>query len=99
MRQPENSPEVVILTHRRDLTADVVIAELYRRNTRFFRFDPGDLPTQAAMEATIDRETGRWDQRLSADGRTVDLGSVRSIWYRRPSEFAHPPGLTRLEQK
>lgn len=78
---------VLVLTQRYDLTADAVIHELHRRGLEVVRFDPGDFPLRAKVCARIGGAQTRWSGELLTEGRRVDLRSIHSIWYRRPSNF------------
>jgi ATP-grasp ribosomal peptide maturase len=79
---------VLVVTNRSDATCDPVIEELTRRGVEVVRFDTADFPTAARLAATL---TGRgWAGRLDTGSRTVDLETVRSVWWRRPGEFRTP---------
>ncbi len=41
---------------------------------------------------------GRWTGTLRTKYRTVDLGAIRSIWYRSPGAFSFADGLTDVER-
>ena len=62
------------------------------------RRDPGDFPTRLTMTAQLDADAGSWGGRFDATSRGVDLGSVRAVYYRRPSDFQLPAGLSQVEQ-
>ncbi|WP_329018390.1 ATP-grasp ribosomal peptide maturase [Streptomyces sp. NBC_00690] len=81
---------VVVLTELADPTADWVITELNERRVPVIRIDPGaDAVTLSALALP-----GRsWTGPLTADGRTFDLGDVRSVYHRRPSPFVAPDHL------
>lgn len=95
-----DDPVVVILTDERDTSADWVVRELAHRDVPVFRFHTSDFPRQASMSARIspaDRQG--WSGHIRANGRTVSLERVRSIWYRRPRRFEPDPGLTDIERQ
>ncbi|MEU8828482.1 ATP-grasp ribosomal peptide maturase [Streptomyces sp. NPDC048636] len=77
---------VLILTCRQDVTADLVVAELRERGVPLVRFDPADLPGDAAMSADFDR--GDFTGYLSTGGRLMSMHGLRSIWVRRPGQPA-----------
>lgn len=80
---------VLVLTCLDDPTADMVIAELNRRNVPVVRLDPGaDFPHQASTSACFDASGMRGD--LSTTTRCLDLRRVRAVYYRRPTPFASP---------
>ncbi|MET7902523.1 ATP-grasp ribosomal peptide maturase [Streptomyces sp. NPDC005336] len=77
---------VLILTCREDVTADLVVAELRQQGVPLVRFDPADLPDQAALSTEFDR--GDFTGYLSTEGRLVSIHGLRSIWVRRPGKPA-----------
>lgn len=77
---------VLILTRRTDATADLVVRELDRRQVPVVRMDPADLLKDGQLTAHIDGSTRQWVGELTnADGRTVPLEEVSSIYWRRPT--------------
>lgn len=79
---------ILIVTNRRDLTADYLILELQRRQVRYARVNTEDIPTQLRM--TYD-PTGRHENPvLESAFQCVSLEEVRSVWYRRPC----PPSVS-----
>lgn len=82
---------VLVLTRPRDSTADLVIAELNDRGIPVHRLDPGEFPDNLVMAARIGPQKSVWGGGLRGEHRYLDLGQVRSVYYRRPSEArAHP---------
>jgi len=70
---------ILIITNRADHTADWLILELERRSAPFFRFNSEDFPSATSLDWTPD------EARLAvSSGRQLELGDVRSVWYRRP---------------
>lgn len=80
---------VLVVTNIDDPTADLVIAELNRRDVPVARLDPGDFPAALSASARLGGAEG-WRGTLSTPSRTVELDGVRSLYYRRPSGFAFP---------
>ncbi len=58
------------------------------------RLDPGEFPSRLALTAELDR---RWCGTLSPTG--LDLATVSAIYYRRPSDFTLPAGMSGPEQR
>lgn len=75
---------VLVLTCADDPTSDVVVSELNDRGVPVFRCDPADVLT-GRLEVTAD--VGKESTLLHTQTRSVDLASVRSVYYRRPSSF------------
>ncbi|MGH8907035.1 MAG: ATP-grasp ribosomal peptide maturase [Egibacteraceae bacterium] len=89
-------PTVLVLTAQFDPTADMVICELNRRDVSVFRCDAAGFPQQLELSATLG--TG-WSGWLRTAHRTVHLESVRSVYYRRPTAFVLPDGMTDSERR
>ncbi|OIJ92223.1 hypothetical protein BIV25_28405 [Streptomyces sp. MUSC 14] len=83
---------VLVVTQLDDLTADLVIEELGRRQVPVVRLDPGDFPDAVAVTAHVG------DSGLSGTLRTVTRGTaldgVRSVYWRRPRPYGAPGGLS-----
>ncbi|MEU9576509.1 ATP-grasp ribosomal peptide maturase [Streptomyces chilikensis] len=73
---------VLVLTCTQDVTADLVVDRLDARGVPVVRLDPADLPGAVGLSG----EYGQGGLRgtLSAGGRRVGLGALRSVWVRRP---------------
>jgi hypothetical protein len=71
---------LLILTSDKDLTADFLIVELIRRGLPYFRLNSEEL-TQAHFTFSLNQET--LCREISVATRTLDLGCVKSVWYRR----------------
>jgi len=73
---------ILVVTNRRDLTADFLILELQRRGEDFVRFNTEDYPQDVQVTWRIE------DHRVAGSFRfgeqEVGLDKIRSIWYRRP---------------
>ncbi|MFE6053208.1 ATP-grasp ribosomal peptide maturase [Kitasatospora sp. NPDC056446] len=83
---------VLVLTRAYDPTADAVLRILAERQVPVVRADPGaDLHDGAVLTARY-RAGGRLGT-LRTGSRTLDLDRVRAVWYRRPSDWAAPPGV------
>ncbi|WDZ91324.1 ATP-grasp ribosomal peptide maturase [Nocardiopsis sp. HUAS JQ3] len=87
---------VLVLTHTEDATADPVIHHLSERDVPVVRMDPGDFPASMTVEAAFD---GNWQGAVHDAFRGVDLGSVRGVYYRRPSQFTLAEGMSGPDQR
>ncbi|MEU6344678.1 ATP-grasp ribosomal peptide maturase [Streptomyces sp. NPDC046977] len=83
---------VLILTSPEDVTADLVVAALHDLGAPVVRLDPAELPGEVSMSAEYVR--GDVHGYVSVQERMVSMGSVRSIWIRRPGT----PGSGAVEQ-
>lgn len=88
---------VLVLSPEMDLTADRVVAELTARNVPVVRIDTAWFPTQLAMDTRLGAEC--WTGTLRTDRRSVDLSEIRSVWYRSPTAFRFPAGMSRPERR
>lgn len=82
------SRTVVVLTQEMDLTADSVIKVLNDRDVPVFRYDTSYFPVTSSL--TYKSERGGWTTVLrdrTYGQRELDLESIASIWYRRPTAF------------
>ncbi len=85
---------VLVLTERLDPTADLVVAELDRRGVPVVRFDTAEFPGELRVSAEFD---GRWHGVVHTGTHVLDLDAVCGAYYRRPSAFVFPPGMTESE--
>lgn len=92
----DSSGTVLVLTCAEDPTADAVIAELARRDARVVRMDTGDFPTALRLSATM-AHTG-WTGRLATDDVSVDLADLCSVYFRRPTRFRLPVGMSEADE-
>lgn len=88
---------VLVLASREDVTADLVVQELNSRGLPVARMDTADFPVSMSLAAhAID---GKIEGRLKDRLRGVDLGSVRSVYFRRPGQFTLAEGMSGPEQR
>lgn len=88
---------VLILTSERDLSADAMVRELRGRDVCVVRLDTAWFPAQVTIDAAF--RHGSWEGWLTTPNRAVELEGVRSIWYRTPSTFQFPDGLSSTERQ
>lgn len=72
---------LLLVTNRRDITIDYVVAELKRRQTPFFRLNTEELPKARCTMAVFPRSA--WS--LSFEGRVLQGADVRAAYFRRPA--------------
>ncbi|CAM5299199.1 ATP-grasp ribosomal peptide maturase [Streptomyces pilosus] len=73
---------VLILTCEEDVTADMVVVHLNGSGVPVVRLDPADLTGGVSLSGEFVH--GRFRGHLSAGGRLVSIGGLRSVWVRRP---------------
>ncbi|MFI5839470.1 ATP-grasp ribosomal peptide maturase [Catenuloplanes sp. NPDC051500] len=75
----------MVLSHRTDTTADMVVDVLNRRGAPVFRCDTAEFPTRLQLAA---RPAGRsWRGTLASSRREVALEEISAVYYRRPTHF------------
>lgn len=80
------SAPVLVVTALGDMTADLVLDELYGRGVPTVRLDPSvDFAGSARMTARIDH--GRFTGELDTATRHIGLAGVRSVYWRRPTPY------------
>ncbi|MCT6776346.1 ATP-grasp ribosomal peptide maturase [Streptomyces sp. CS7] len=75
---------VLVATEADDLTADMVISELNRRNVPVARFNPADIGAALTISARFGSCPAPVAGQLRTPSRTVELAEVRSVYWRRP---------------
>jgi len=78
----------LLITDRLEPTADLLLAELRRRQVPCLRWNLDQYPS--ACQLTFNASTRNFGVKVTADGRELDLADVGSIWCRglRPSGFS-----------
>lgn len=83
---------ILVLTQQIDPHADFVVEELSRRGEPVVRFDTAEFPQRSVLRA--ENASSGWGGEISLEsGRTIPIGRIRSIWYRRPTPFEFPASL------
>lgn len=87
---------MLILADKADTTADRVAAELAGREVPVHTFDPASFPLKLTLTAEIG--LGRTWQGVIGGELGIDLATVRAIYYRRPTQFKMPDGMSGPEK-
>ncbi|MBM9506467.1 ATP-grasp ribosomal peptide maturase [Actinacidiphila acididurans] len=82
---------VLVVTEADDLTADMVITELNRRNVPVVRFNPADIGTGLTVSARFGTCSAPVVGQVRTPSRTADLTRLRAVYWRRPEwpAFSH----------
>jgi ATP-grasp ribosomal peptide maturase len=75
---------VLVVTEADDVTADMVIAELNRRDVPVARFNPADIGEDLTVSARFGARPAQAAGRVRTPSRDVPLHRVRSVYWRRP---------------
>lgn len=87
---------VLVLAPEVDLTADRMVRQLADRDVPVFRADTAWFPSRMTLDARL--VDGHWAGRLATLERAVELQAIRSVWYRTPTTFRFPDGLSPAER-
>ncbi len=88
---------VLVLSGPDDSTADAVIAELVERGASIACMDIGDFPLRMTMRARLEQGKGGWQGELCTVDRSIELADVRAVYYRRPTRFTVPDGMSEVD--
>jgi ATP-grasp ribosomal peptide maturase len=91
------TPTVLVLTQRLDPTADYVINELNQRGAPVFRADAAEFPQTLTASARLTEDI--WSGTFRIPGRQLRLEDVTGIYYRRPTPFGFPEGMSGPERQ
>lgn len=69
------------------------MAELARHPVEAVLLDIGGFPSRLSL-AAASTDSGAWSGLLHGGGVEVDLSRVRSVFYRRPTRFSIPEGVS-----
>ncbi|MDI3386484.1 ATP-grasp ribosomal peptide maturase [Streptomyces sp. B-S-A8] len=90
--------QILVVTALGDVTADLVVEELYGRGVPVVRLDPSaDFSRIAEMSARIER--GAFAGAVTTSTRQLDLSRVRSVYWRRPTPFTVPQEAETSQQR
>ncbi|MGH3812003.1 MAG: ATP-grasp ribosomal peptide maturase [Pseudonocardiaceae bacterium] len=92
MNSNPDAGTVLVLSAHEDLTADAVIGELHERSASVVRIDTGDFPIRCQLAATF--SVDGFQGCLRSEDIELDLTTVQSIYYRRPTKFAFSDALS-----
>lgn len=88
---------VLVLTEQVDPTADVVVDLLHQREVPTFRCDTGWFPQ--CLDVAAELIDGTWSGQIQTALSRLELGTIRSVWYRRPTAFDFPRGMSPAERR
>ena len=88
---------VLVLSDDCDPTTDALVDALHNRDVPVFRCDTAWFPQRLALNANLGDDG--WRGELSTDIRSVGLEAIRAIWYRSPTAFDLPEGMSAAERR
>lgn len=87
----------LLVTDRFEPTADLLVAELRRRDVACVRWNLDQFPLGSDLTYRVSGE--RFVAEIATDGRRVDLDTVGSIWYRGIQPSGFPDNLDAGDRK
>lgn len=93
--------QIVIVTQMEDPHADNVIVALQEMGYDSTRLNTDDIPSDIEMSLHFNNNETTWSGSIEilTNGRIVNVDTVRSVWWRRPAEFALPEDLSEQERE
>jgi hypothetical protein len=88
---------VLVLAREVDPQVDRLVDELAGRDVPVFRTDLVAFPHALTLDARLGPDG--WDGVLATPHREVRLGDIRAVWYRHPSLFELPEGMSGPERR
>lgn len=92
--------QIVIVTQMDDAHADDIILLLQEQGQPVIRLNSDDIPVNTRLALSLDGSGPRWSGGIAiqTNGRSIDVESIRSVWWRRPAEFGLPLDLSEQER-
>jgi len=84
----KHSPIILILTQENDGHISPVEKVLRERGADTVCFNLADFPASLQLTAHIHHDS--WCGTLNAQGRTINLEHIQSVWWRRPQMYQAP---------
>lgn len=88
---------VLVLARDLDPQTDRVVEALSEHGVPVFRTDLAAFPQALSVDARLGPHG--WEGVLATEHRQVRLGEIRSVWYRHPSHFVLPEGMSGPERR
>lgn len=88
---------VLVLGRDVDPSTDRLVETLGERGVPVFRTDLAAFPQTLTLDARLGSHG--WDGVLATPHREVRLSDIRSVWYRHPSHFELPKGMSGPERR
>lgn len=88
---------VLLIAARFDPAADLLLAELRRRDAPCVRWNTHEFPLESSLNYRI--SGGGFGAEVVTDGRTIDLSKVGSVWWQWDQPAGFPPDLQGEERR
>jgi ATP-grasp ribosomal peptide maturase len=92
-----SSPDIIlILTNILDPHADMVIPKLNSLKEKLLRYDTSNFPLESTITASY--QNNIIEGIIQYGDRIIYTNQIKSIWYRRPSEFKFNSEMSQMER-
>jgi glutathione synthase/RimK-type ligase-like ATP-grasp enzyme len=89
---------VLIVGGGHDVHVERVAALLARQGVPVFTIELDCFPRDYHISLVLERDAWAGELRCKRTDRTLDAGQIRSVWMRKPADFAFSAGLSRQEE-
>ena len=90
-----NKQQILIVTREFDPHADEMLLALRYMRQDVIRLNLESIPTRSLF--ALDYNGTAWINKIIVDGRPIDVERVGAVWWRRPSVYHLPDGLSPVE--
>ncbi len=93
--------QIVIVTSTDDAHADDMVMQLQGTGHDPIRLNSDDIPANVKINLGLGEDLDSWGGSFEVltNGRVIDVDAIRSVWWRRPSEFGLPHELSSQERE
>lgn len=91
--------QIVIVTEKLDPHADEMVVKLNELGHDPIRLNTDEIPIHTVMNFHLNGAQWEGYIKILSSGRAIDISNIRSIWWRRPSEFVFPPEFNQQEKE
>jgi glutathione synthase/RimK-type ligase-like ATP-grasp enzyme len=91
---------IVVFTQMDDPHSDDVIMSIGQLGHEVIRLNTDDITANVNVSLTLDMNKKMWSGKIKilTNSRSIDLDSIRSIWWRRPGAFVFPSDFSLQER-
>lgn len=92
--------QIVIVTQMDDAHADDIILLLHELGHDAIRLNSDDIPVNTTLSLHFASASPQWSGGITiqTNGRVIDVESIRSVWWRKPSQLGLPLDLSEQER-
>lgn len=76
--------QILLLTHKEDDTADLVMKKILEKGGNCIRFNTEDYPEKIKLTMYLKKHFSKVKGCIKFGNTTLDLEEIKTVWYRRP---------------